>query len=62
MSVANGKLDLSLRASRIGGSDGDTKEEEEVADPEIESLGGLAKDQVLQGYVKAVTDVGVFVR
>lgn len=35
---------------------------ESVEDPEIESISDISKGQVLRGYVKAVTDVGVFVR
>ena len=66
MGVADGKLDFSLRASRTGvvvdgaEPDGGSKESEE--DPEIESISDLSKDQVVRGYIKAVTDVGVFVR
>ena len=65
LSMTDGKLDLSLRASRTGcvvESDDGNKEEDKVTDPEVESLGDLTKGQVLRGYVKAVTDVGVFVR
>ena len=63
--MADGKLDLSLRASRTGcvvESNDSNKEEDEVTDQEVESLGDITKGQVLRGYVKAVTDVGVFVR
>ena len=66
MGVADGKLDFSLRASRTGVTtegvefDGDNKECE--VDPEIELVSDLSKGQVLRGYIKAVTDVGVFVR
>lgn len=53
-----GKLDLSLRDSRVGGSD----DVGEVRDPEIRDLGGLADGQLVRGYVKAVTDIGAYVR
>ena len=55
--VEGDKLDLSLRNSRTNPSD-----KVEVRDPEIQELGDLVKGQVVRGYVKAVTDVGVFVR
>lgn len=50
-----GKLDLSLRDSRLGG-------EVKVRDPEIQGLEDLKDGQLVRGYVKAVTDVGVFIR
>ena len=66
MGVADGKLDFSLRASRTGvmseGVELDDGNKECEVDPEIESVSDLSKDQVLRGYIKAVTDVGVFVR
>ncbi len=53
-----------MRASRTGAeeveSDGGSKECE--VDPEIESISDLSKNQLLRGYIKAVTDVGIFVR
>lgn len=54
--VDGDKLDLSLRESRV------QSEESEVRDPEISDLGGLVEGQVLRGYVKSVTDFGVYVR
>ena len=50
------RLDLSLRASRLG------HEEDKVRDPEISDLGDLRDGQLVRGYVKSVTDVGVYVR
>ena len=50
------KVDLSLRASRTG------EQVKEEADPEIASLEDLAEGDVVRGYVKAVTNIGVFVR
>ena len=75
--VDGSKLDLSLRRSRTGepASDimqTDTEGEEEgeggegvagrSCDPEIASLEDLEVGKVVRGFVKAVTDVGVFVR
>ncbi len=54
--MEDGKMNYSLRASQIGGS------KDCVEDPEVETISDLSKGQVLRGYVKAVTDVGVFVR
>ena len=57
MSVNGEKIDLSLRPSRVHGDDtGD------FPDHEITSLGDLSEGSIVRGYVKAVTDVGVFVR
>ena len=53
--VDKDKLDFSLRESRVRG-------DEEVRDPEISDLGGLADGQIVRGYVKSITNVGVFVR
>ena len=54
------KFDLSLRGSRIAaGVDGRGPK---VRDPEVCDLGGLSEGQVVRGYVKAVTDIGVYVR
>ncbi len=59
--IAESKLDFSMRASRTGVEpDGGSKECE--VDPEIESISDLTKNQLLRGYIKAVTDVGIFVR
>lgn len=55
--VDDGRLDLSLRGSRAGRSEG-----VEVRDPEICDLGDVVEGQVLRGYVKSVTDFGVYVR
>ena len=74
--VSGTKLDLSLRSSRTGESlvdleqtDGSEDEDEgergvsQVScDPEITSLQDLAVGKIVRGYVKAVTDVGAFVR
>lgn len=74
VSIAGNKLDLSLRGSRTGESstddlqtdveDDDTGEgvSEKSCDPEIASLEDLDVGKVVRGYVKAVTDVGVFIR
>ena len=55
-----GKVDLSLRASRT--RDQVKEEADTPPDPEITSLEDLSKGDVVRGYVKAVTNVGVFVR
>ena len=74
--VDGDKLDLSLRRSRTGEPmdelmQTDTEEEEEEreggvarrsCDLEVASLEDLEVNKVVRGYVKAVTDVGVFVR
>lgn len=61
--IKDGQMDLSLRASRIGeGSNEWLGEKGGKEDPEVTSLQDLAVGKVLRGYVKAVTDVGVFVR
>lgn len=76
MSVQGEKIDLSLRASRLaqgasepGDSHGETEEEEEKEggsgsplDPEIVSLEDVPEGKVVRGYVKAVTEKGVYVR
>ena len=60
VAVDEDKVDLSLRASRTGEQ---VKEEADTPpDPEIASLEDLAEGDVVRGYVKAVTNVGVFVR
>ena len=57
MKVSGEKIDLSLRPSRVSGqAEGDSP------DREITSLEDLPEGVVVRGYVKAVTDVGVFVR
>lgn len=57
MSVSGDKMDLSLRASRVHGNPlGDS------LDQEISSLEDLPEGTIVKGYVKAVTNVGVFVR
>lgn len=76
--VDGGKLDLSLRKSRMEEladdvMQTDTEGEEEEGergegvaersrDPEIASLEDLEVGKVVRGFIKAVTDVGVFVR
>lgn len=74
--VDGSKLDLSLRRSGTGEPADDTMEtdtegegeEREMGvagrscDPEIASLEDLEVGKVVRGFVKAVTDVGVFVR
>lgn len=49
---------LSLRESRkaVGGA------KVEARDPEITGLEDVEEGKVVRGYIKAVTDVGVFVR
>ena len=62
MAVDEDKIDLSLRASRMGGRMEGETDHDTSPDPEIASLEDLAEGRVVRGYVKAVTDVGVFVR
>ena len=61
--VKGTKVDLSLRASRTGEELPFGLEQGGGAiDPEISSLEDLPEGKVVRGYVKAVTDVGVFVQ
>ena len=52
------KLDLSLRPSRVSG---DVMGNSPM-DPEITSLEDVPEGTIVRGYVKAVTNVGVFIR
>ena len=54
-------LDLSLRPSRIQVAGG-VATAAEIKDKEIADLEDLRVGMVVRGYVKAVTDIGVFVR
>ena len=54
--VDDGRIDLSLRKSRVGEEDGDIK------DPEISSISDLKVGKIVRGYVKSKTDVGYFIR
>ena len=54
--VDDGRIDLSLRESRVGEADGDIK------DPEISSISDLKVSKIVRGYVKSKTDVGYFIR
>ena len=58
MSVSGEKLDLSLRPSRTCGGSGVGGS----PDLEIASLEDVPEGTIVRGYVKAVTNVGVFVR
>ena len=58
MSVSGDKMDLSLRASRVHGN----TVLRDSPDQEITSLEDLPEGTVVRGYIKAVTNVGVFVR
>lgn len=55
--VTGDRMDLSLRVSRIRGD-----AVGESVDREIASLEDLPEGIIVRGYVKAVTNVGVFVR
>ena len=57
VSVAGERMDLSLRPSRDHGNAAGTP-----PDQEITSLEDLPEGTVVRGYVKAVTNVGIFVR
>ncbi len=64
--VDGDKVDLSLRTSRTGEKlkvkKGVEPPEGVAPDPEISSLEDLQKGEVVRGYIKAVTNVGAFVR
>jgi len=63
VAVDGDKVDLSLRASRTGNQMEQVEGEADTpSDPEIASLEDLTEGGVVRGYVKAVTNVGVFVR
>ena len=55
--VAGKKIDVSVRRSRRLDS-----ESGKVEDPELNGIEDVEEGAVVRGYVKAVTDVGVFVR
>ena len=57
MSVSGERIDLSLRPSRVSGEAGG-----DSPDCEITSLEDLPEGAIVRGYVKAATDVGVFLR
>ncbi|XP_044173478.1 protein RRP5 homolog [Acropora millepora] len=54
-------IDLSLRPSRTEGSTTEDKEATKEIDREIKSLDDLNKGDIVRGYVKNCSDVGVFV-
>ena len=54
--VGDGRVDLSLRESRLGEEDGDIK------DPEITTISDLKVGKIVRGYVKSKTNVGYFIR
>ncbi len=60
VSVDGSKVDLSLRESRLAACRGEAAGE--VADPVISGLADVQEGGVIRGYVKAITDVGVFIR
>lgn len=74
--VKGKKLDFSLRPSRMQqcrGVEGEVGDSElgdfegleskgEVKDPEIHDVGDLEEGQLVRGYVKSVTDLGVYLR
>ena len=55
------KIDLSLRESRMA-AHGNEEISGKVKDPEINGLEDVVEGTVVRGYIKAITDVGVFVR
>ncbi|XP_014822913.1 PREDICTED: protein RRP5 homolog [Poecilia mexicana] len=57
LDVQNGKWHLSLRPSRLNAQN--TKP---AKDPEVLSLDHLRLDQVVRGYVKSVSEQGIFIR
>ena len=56
MGVDDGRIDLSLRESRLG------EEASDIKDPEITSISDLKVGMIVRGYVKSKTDVGYFIR
>ncbi|XP_043970110.1 protein RRP5 homolog isoform X1 [Gambusia affinis] len=57
LDVQNGKWHLSLRPSRLN-----PQSTKPAKDPEVLSLDHLRLDQVVRGYVKTVSEQGVFIR
>ncbi|KAM8805938.1 protein RRP5 homolog [Eudromia elegans] len=55
LSTENGKIQLSLRQSRLN-----PKSSKKVEDVEITSINDVKKGQLVRGYVKSVTPSGVF--
>ena len=56
MGMDDGRIDLSLRESRLGEETGD------ISDPEITNIGDLKVGKTVRGFVKSKTDVGYFIR
>ena len=54
--MGDGRVDLSLRESRLGEEHGDIK------DPEITTISDLKVGKIVRGYVKSKTNVGYFIR
>lgn len=52
----DGRIDLSMRESRLGGESSDVK------DPEITNISDLKIGKTVRGYIKSKTDVGYFIR
>ena len=55
--IAGERMDLSLRPSRVHGDIAGAYPDQEIA-----SLEDLPEGTIVRGFVKAVTDVGVFIR
>lgn len=63
LSVDDDKVELSLRASRTGEEViKDKAPSKDPIDPEVRSVEDLEVGQLVRGYVKAASNVGVFVR
>ena len=52
----DGRIDLSLRESHLGGETGDIK------DPEVTNISDLKIGKTVRGFIKSKTDVGYFIR
>lgn len=57
VSIDEGRIDLSLRQSRL-----DSSLDDPVKDPEINTTSDVKVGQVLRGFIKSKTNVGFFVR
>ena len=63
LSVDGDKIELSLRASRTGEEViKDEAASKAPVDPEVRSVEDLEVGQLIRGYVKASSNVGIFVR
>ncbi|XP_077102303.1 protein RRP5 homolog [Siphateles boraxobius] len=54
--VKERNFSVSLRPSRLH------KDQQDITDPDIESISDIKEDQIIRGYVTSINDKGIFVR